>query len=371
MTEQLKRTPLYDRHVELGAKMVPFAGFAMPVQYREGVSKEHSAVRESAGLFDVSHMGEFRVSGEAAEDFVNYLVANDVGQLEPGQAQYAVMCLEDGGIVDDLLIYRFADRFRLVVNAANIEKDLGWAESCRKKFGASGVELVDESESIGLLALQGPASEEVIDPLTDLAASEIGYYRFAEGEVAGVPCVLSRTGYTGEDGFEVYCDAAAVVKVWEAILAAGGDRVVPVGLGARDTLRLEVGYALYGNDIDEETNPLEAGLGWTVKLDSGDFVGRAALVKQKEEGLDRKLRGFELSERGFPRPGYELRREGQVVGSVRSGTFGPSVEKGIGTGYLPIEHSEAGTELSVVIRGKSVPAQVVKMPFYKGGSVKR
>jgi aminomethyltransferase len=311
------------------------------------------------------------VTGKAAEDFVNYLVANDVRQLEPGQAQYAVMCLEDGGIVDDLLVYRFADRFRLVVNAANIEKDFAWAKSCLERFGASGVELIDESEGIGLLALQGPASEELIDPLTDLAASEIGYYRFAEGEVAGVPSVLSRTGYTGEDGFEVYCDAAEVTKVWAAILEAGGNRVMPVGLGARDTLRLEVGYALYGNDIDEETNPLEAGLGWTVKLDSGEFVGRGALVQQKEEGLSRKLCGFTLKERGFPRPGYELRCAGQAVGAVRSGTFGPSVGKGIGTGYLPVDRAAVGTELEVVIRGKNVPAEVVKMPFYKGGSVKR
>ncbi|NIR46531.1 MAG: glycine cleavage system aminomethyltransferase GcvT [Gemmatimonadetes bacterium] len=370
MTE-LERTPLYDEHVALGAKLVPFAGFAMPVQYREGVAKEHQAVRESAGLFDVSHMGEFVVTGEAAEEFVNYLVASDVSRLAPGQAQYAVMCLENGGIVDDLLIYRFPDRFRLVVNAANIEKDFDWVESCLKGFGGSGVELVDESERIGLLALQGPVSEEIIDPLTELDASEIGYYRFAASRVAGEDCVLSRTGYTGEDGFEVYCAADVTPTVWRAILEAGGDRVMPVGLGARDTLRLEMGYALYGNDIDEETNPLEAGLGWTVKLDKGDFMGREALIKQKEEGLSRRLRGFVLKERGFPRPGYELSSGGEVVGEVRSGTFGPSVGVGIGTGYLPIDRAAFGAAIEVLIRGKGVPAEVVRMPFYKGGSLKR
>ncbi len=371
MADNLKRTPLYQEHVKLGAKLIPFAGYEMPVQYPEGVAAEHQAVREGAGLFDVSHMGEFLVTGEAAEDFVNHVVANDVTRLEPGQAQYAVMCLESGGIVDDLLIYKFADRYRLVVNAANMEKDFRWIEGCLERFGGAGVTLTDESDGIGLLALQGPMSESLIDPVTDVDASAVGYYRFVEGQVAGEPCVLSRTGYTGEDGFEVYCDAGAAANIWRAIMEQGGAGVKPVGLGARDTLRLEMGYALYGNDIDEETNPLEAGLGWTVKLDKSDFVGREALISQKEAGLDRRLCGFILKERGFPRPGYEVRCEGKTVAEVRSGTVGPSVGQGIGTCYLPPNCTAAGTEIEIAIRNRTLPGEVVKMPFYKEGSVKR
>lgn len=371
MPEKLKRTPLYDEHVELGARMIPFAGFEMPVQYREGVRNEHIQVRRQAGVFDVSHMGEFMIRGASARAFVDYLVTNDVSRLERNQALYTVMCKRDGGIVDDLLVYRFQDRLRLVVNAANIEKDFAWVEARLEDFGSDDVELTDESEEIGLLALQGPESEAIVDPLTDLDAGGIGYYRFAEGSVAGEPCVLSRTGYTGEDGFEIYCAAAATPKIWNAILDAGGGRVKPVGLGARDTLRLEMGYALYGNDIDEETNPLEAGLGWTVKLHKGDFVGREALREQKERGLERKLCGFVMAGRVFPRPGYEIRVDGERVGEVRSGTVGPSVGEGIGTGYVPPEHAAVGSEIEVVVRGRAAPAEVVKTPFYKEGSVKK
>lgn len=371
MHEKLKRTPLYDEHVELGARMIPFAGWEMPVQYRDGVRNEHMQVRRQAGLFDVSHMGEFMIRGGAATAFVNYLVTNDVSRLDRNQALYTMMCRQDGGIVDDLLVYGFQDRLRLVVNAANIEKDFAWVEARLEDFGSDDVELTDESEEIGLLALQGPESEAIVDPLTDLDAGDIGYYRFAEGSVAGEPCVLSRTGYTGEDGFEIYCAAAATPKIWKAILEAGGGRVKPVGLGARDTLRLEMGYALYGNDIDEETSPLEAGLGWTVKLDKGDFVGREALREQKERGLERKLCGFVMTGRAFPRPGYEIRVEGERAGEVRSGTVGPSVGQGIGTGYVPPEHAAAGSEIEVVVRGRGEPAEVVRMPFYKEGSVKR
>lgn len=371
MSEKLKRTPLYDEHVRLGAKMVPFAGFEMPVQYREGVRNEHLQVREQAGLFDVSHMGEFLVRGDAAAEFVNYVVTNDVSRIEAGQAQYSVMCKEDGGIVDDLLVYRFHDRFRLVVNAANIEKDWAWIEGLAADFGSDDLELVNESDEIGLLALQGPHSEAIIDPLTNLDAGAIGYYRFEEGRVADAPCVLSRTGYTGEDGFEVYCGSDAAPGIWRAILEAGGDRIEPVGLGARDTLRLEMGYPLYGNDIDEGTTPLEAGLGWTVKLDKGEFVGGEALRRQKEAGVAKKLCGFVMTGRAFPRPGYRIRVRGDSVGEVRSGTVGPSVGEGIGTGYLPAEHAAPGTEIEVVVRGRGAEAEVVKMPFYKEGSIKR
>jgi aminomethyltransferase len=371
MPSDLKRTPLYEEHVKLGAKIIPFAGFEMPVQYPAGVSAEHRAVREHAGLFDVSHMGEFTVAGERAGEFVDYVVANDISRREPGQATYCVMCNEDGGVVDDLLVYKFADRFRLVVNAANIDKDFDWVSRCREEFGGAGVELVNESDGVALLALQGPNSESILAPLTDLDLAALRYYRFAESRVAGEACLVSRTGYTGEDGFELYCEPDGAPKLWNALLEAGGARLQPVGLGARDTLRLEAGLALYGNDIDDETTPLEAGLGWTVKLDKGDFVGRDVLLAQKEKGLQRKLCGFVLRERGFPRPGYEIRCGGTAVGTVRSGTVGPTVGQGIGTGYLPMERAEPGTEVEIVIRDKPCAAEVVKMPFYKEGSVKR
>jgi aminomethyltransferase len=372
MGETLKRTPLYEEHVKLGGKIIPFAGYEMPVQYPAGVSTEHRAVREAAGLFDVSHMGEFMVTGEEAEGFVNFLVSNDVSKLDSGQAQYAVMCMDDGGIVDDLLVYKFeSNRIRLVVNAANMAKDFAWVQNSLGVYGAQGIELVDESDGIGLLALQGPESEAILGGLTGVDLSEIGYYRFSEGEVLGEVCVVSRTGYTGEDGFELYCEPGAAPKLWRALLEADGGRVQPVGLGARDTLRLEMGYALYGNDIDEETTPLEAGLGWTVKLDKGEFRGRDVLVSQKEHGLRRKLSGFVLKERGFPRPGYEIRCRGEAVGAVRSGTVGPSVGQGIGTGYLPPDRATPGTEIEILIRDRGMPAEVVRVPFYKGGSIKR
>jgi aminomethyltransferase len=371
MAEKLKRTPLYQEHIELGAKMIPFAGFEMPVQYPDGVQKEHRAVRESAGLFDVSHMGEFLVRGDDAERFVNYLVSNDVSQLTPGQAQYSVMCKEDGGIVDDLLIYRFPDRIRLVVNAANLDKDFDWVQHSLAQSHASDVELADESDDVALLALQGPISEQLLGEITDVGLSEVGYYRFTEGQVAGERCVVSRTGYTGEDGFELYCAPEAASVLWRALLAAGGERLRPVGLGARDSLRLEMGYALYGNDIDEETTPLEAGLGWTVKFGKGEFVGREALLEQKERGIRRKLCGFVLKKRGFPRPGYEIRHNVEPVGTVRSGTMSPSLGEGIGTGYLPLQFADPGTAIEIMIRGQPMAAEVTRLPFYKNGSVKR
>jgi aminomethyltransferase len=371
MASHLKRTPLYEEHVKLGGKIIPFAGFEMPVQYPAGVSVEHQAVREHAGLFDVSHMGEFLLEGERSAEFVDYLVANDISRREAWQATYCVMCNDDGGVVDDLLVYKFPDRFRLVVNAANIDKDFDWVSQCLERFGSDGVKLVNESDAIALLALQGPDSEAILTPLSDLDPSTLGYYRFAESRVVGEPCVVSRTGYTGEDGFELYCGPESAAKLWNAILEAGGERIQAIGLGARDTLRLEAGLALYGSDIDDETTPLEAGLGWTVRLDKGEFVGRDALVAQKEKGLERKLCGFVLKSRGFPRPGYEIRCGGNAVGTVRSGTVGPTLGQGIGTGYLPPELAKPGSEIEIVIRDKSNAAEVVKMPFYKEGSVKR
>jgi aminomethyltransferase len=365
---QLKKTPLYDEHVRLNAKLVPFAGYAMPVQYPSGIRAEHQAVREEAGLFDVSHMGEFRVRGPDAEAYVSRITTNDPAGLAAGQAQYSVTCLPDGGIVDDLLVYRLAEAdFRLVVNAANIDKDWEHIRAYRDGFE---VELSDESDNVALIALQGPQAASILAPLTAVALDSIGFYHFAEGEVAGMPTIVSRTGYTGEDGFELYVAAPHAVDLWRKLESAGGSELAPAGLGARDTLRLEMGYALYGNDIDETTTPLEAGLGWLVKLSKGDFLGRDALKRQKEAGVARRLAGFRLTERGFPRPGYDVRFRGRTVGEVRSGTVSPSLGCGIGTAYLP---PDAALEepLGVVIRGGETAAEVVKPPFYTEGSLRR
>lgn len=368
-TTDLKRTPLYDEHVRLDARLVPFGGFAMPVQYPAGIRAEHGAVRTDAGLFDVSHMGEFRVRGPEAEALVSHLTTNDPARLDVGQAQYSTMCLPEGGIVDDLLVYRLDDRdFRLVVNAANIPKDRDHVWGHAEAFDA---DLVDESDDVALLAVQGPKAEQILDPLASESLEPIGFYRFTRTEVSGAEAVVSRTGYTGEDGFELYLDAADAADVWRVLLDAGSDAgLVPAGLGARDTLRLEMGYALYGHDIDEETTPLEAGLGWLVALDKGPFVGREALRSQKEEGPKRRLRGFRLVERGFPREGYPVRYGGREVGPVRSGTVSPTLGDGIGTVYLP-SGAEKGDELSVVIRDREIPGRVEAVPFYREGSLKR
>jgi len=367
--QELKRTPLHDEHVRLDARLVPFGGFAMPVQYPAGIRSEHRAVRSAAGIFDISHMGEFRVRGPGAEGFVSRATTNDPSGLEEGRAQYSTMCLEDGGIVDDLVVYRLGpEDFRLVVNAANIGKDWGHLTGLP---GADRVDIEDESEEVALIAVQGPRAQEILEPLTSEPLEPVGFYRFVRGETAGVPGVISRTGYTGEDGFELYVDAEDAPGLWRSLLDAGRDAgLEPAGLGARDTLRLEMGYALYGHDIDEETTPLEAGLGWLVKLEKGEFVGREALARQKEEGVGRRLRGFRLRERGFPREGYPVRYRGRDVGPVRSGTVSPSLEEGIGTVYLP-GGAEPGDELAVVIRDREVPAEVASMPFYTEGSLRR
>ena len=368
--QDLRETPLHDEHVRLGAKLVPFGGFAMPVQYPDGIRAEHETVRRAVGVFDVSHMGEFRVRGAEAEALVSRATTNDPAALAAGeQAQYSTMCRRDGGIVDDLVVYRLGrEDFRLVVNAANIDKDIEHLAGLADDFDA---DLEDESEEVALLAVQGPRAQEVVGRITDVDLDAIGFYRFTEGRVAGVDGVLSRTGYTGEDGFELYVPAAGAVTVWRAVLDAGEpDGLAPAGLGARDTLRLEMGYALYGHDIDEETTPLEAGLGWLVKLDHGEFVGRDALLRQKEAGVERRLRGFRLTERGFPREGYPVRYGGREVGPVRSGTVSPSLGEGIGTVYLP-PGADAGDPLSVVIRDREVEGEVAEMPFYRDGSLRR
>jgi len=362
--QTLKRTPLYDVHVGLGAKIVPFAGFEMPVQYPSGITAEHKAVRERCGLFDVSHMGEFLIRGPGAVDFVNYVTTNDVAALAVGQAHYSTILNERGTIEDDCLVYRFADRIMMVVNASNVDKDFAHISRHRARFDCT---LEDISDSIALLALQGPEALRILQPLTDTDLSTIKYYHFAEGRVAGVrDIVISRTGYTGEDGFELYFNGSNAVKVWQG-LTAGGD-VTPAGLGCRDSLRLEMGMALYGNDIDDTTTPLEANLAWLVKLKKGEFVGREALAAQKEKGIPRKLVGFTTAERAFPRHGYPVFYQGQPSGQVCSGTMSPSLSVPIGMCYLPTAGAGEGTAFEIEIRGKRVPATVQKPPFYKKGS---
>jgi glycine cleavage system T protein (aminomethyltransferase) len=369
MTDGLRRTPLYDEHVALGGKMVPFAGFSMPVQYPTGITAEHRAVREACGLFDVSHMGEFIVRGPQARELVQRISVNDSSRIEVGQAQYSAMCLESGCVIDDLIIYRFADRYMLVVNASNVEKDWAWLARHASDFDA---EIEDVSDETALLALQGPNARDVLRPLASLDVDGVRYYRFAEGEVAGIPAVISGTGYTGEDGFELYVQAGHAAGLWRALLEAGhGSGLLPAGLGARDSLRLEVGYALYGNDLDEEHTTLESGLGWVTKLDNGDFVGREALAAQKETGVARRLVGMRLTGKGFPRPGYDVVSNGEVVGTVTSGTVGPSLGYGIALGYVPTELSKPDTLVQIDARGRLLDAVVQRPPFYSEGSIKR
>jgi len=367
--EALQRTPLYDEHVAAGAKMVPFAGYEMPVQYPAGIIAEHKLVRSSAGLFDVSHMGEFEIRGGDALGFVNYVTTNDASKLAVGQAQYSVICNENGTCVDDCIVYRFADHYMMVVNASNRAKDFDWITRYADRFGT---QVIDRSDEIALLALQGPKSPEILARLTDVPLGDIAYYHFAEGEVAGRPAIISRTGYTGEDGFELYIDAADAVTVWRSVLEAGApEGLAPIGLGARDSLRLEMGYALYGNDITEDDTPLEAGLGWVTKLDKPDFIGKDALVAQKQAGVRRRLIGFILKDRGFPRHGYEVRAGGEPAGEVTSGTVSPMLEKGIGMAYVPTEFSKPGSQIEIVVRDRAMPAEVVRTPFYTEGSIKR
>ncbi|MGH2569343.1 MAG: glycine cleavage system aminomethyltransferase GcvT [Bacteroidota bacterium] len=357
----MKRTPFYDIHKALGAKLVDFAGFEMPVQYT-GIIEEHRAVRNAAGVFDVSHMGEFEVRGRNALAFLQSVTVNDVAKLSDGMAQYSAMCYDDGGIVDDLLVYHLGDRYLLVVNAANIQKDFEWLRS----HLTGDAQLVDVSDKTALLAVQGPKSLGTLQKLTATDLSSVQYYHFVHGTVAGAPAIISRTGYTGELGFELYIDVdpAACEKIWHAIFDAGKEfGIAPVGLGARDTLRLEMGFCLYGNDIDRTTNPLEAGLGWITKLDKGDFIGRHALVQAKESGLRRRLVGLMLPDKVLARHGYSLSMNGSTIGQVTSGTFSPSLQQGIALGYVTKEYAAAGTSVNVDVRGKAVSATVVKTPF--------
>jgi aminomethyltransferase len=369
MAEKLKETPLTDEHRRLGAKLVPFAGYEMPVQYAEGIMAEHRTVREKVGLFDVSHMGEIEIRGPGALDLVQRVTSNDASKMDIGQAQYSVMCRPDGGIIDDCITYRFADRYMIVVNASNRDKDRDWIMQAAREFD---VQVTDRSDEIALLALQGPKAQEVLARLTDTDLDAVRYYHFTEGAVADVNAIISRTGYTGEDGFELYVAAADAVTLWRRLLLAGADDgILPIGLGARDSLRLEMGYALYGNDLDENHTPLEAGLGWVVKLDKGEFIGRSALAQLKERGVRQKLVGFTMKERGFPRHGYDVRVDGEPGGVVTSGIVSPSTGDGIGMAYVPAESAKPGTTIEIMIRDKATPAEVVRPPFYKEGSVRK
>ncbi len=360
MDTSLKRTPLFSAHVKAGARMVPFGGWEMPVQYR-GIVEEHRTVRAAVGCFDVSHMGEFEVEGPGALPALQRLTTNDVAALEVGQIQYSVLCHEHGGIVDDLTVYRLAaDRYMITVNAGNIDKD--WTHVTTHGGGARWRNV---SEATGLIAVQGPKAEALVGRLAELDVTRIGYYRFAQGKVAGVTTLVSRTGYTGEDGFELYAPAAEAERLWNALIEAGrADGVAPIGLGARDTLRLEMRYALYGNDIDDTTNPLEAGLGWVVKPAKGDFLGRAAIERVRAAGPARKLVGIEMTERAVARHGYPVVKDGAPTGVVTSGSYGPSVDRYIAMAYVGSAHAAVGTELGVEIRGQVKSARVVKTPFH-------
>jgi aminomethyltransferase len=362
--ETLRRTPLYAVHRAAGARMVPFGGWEMPVQY-SSILDEHRAVRTRAGLFDVSHMGEVELLGPGALALVQRLVTNDVERLAPDQALYSPMCTPEGGIIDDLLVYRMGDRLMLVVNAANTAEDLAWI----REHAGGDVQVVDRSMEIALLALQGPRAQEILQRLTSVTLSSLRYYWFRQDiEVAGRRGVVSRTGYTGEDGFEIYVDARDAVHVWNALFDAGRPSgLLPAGLGARDTLRLEAGYLLHGNDMDKTTTPLEAGLGWTVKLGKGEFIGADVLASQKEAGIARRLIGFTLAERAIARHGFPIRRDGANIGRVTSGSFGPTVEKSIGLGYVPPRDAAPGEPIAVEIRGRAAPGVVTKLPFYTRG----
>jgi len=359
----LKRTPLFDAHKSLNGKLVPFGGWEMPVQY-SGLVDEHVAVRTKAGLFDVSHMGEIRVRGPKAFEVVQKITCNDVAALVDGRVQYSAFLTEKGTFVDDLLTYRIAaDDYLLVVNASNTPKDVAWAKS----FAAEGATIEDESPGWGQIAIQGPLAQEILQPFVKADLAKVAYYWFTQAEVLGTRCIVSRTGYTGEDGFEVYGPAEAAPKVWDALIEAGrGKGLVPAGLGARDTLRLEAKLSLYGNELDDTITPWEADLGWIVKMKKGDFVGRDALAKQKEAGLTRKLAGFFVEGRGIARHGYPVKVEATgEPGVVTSGTQTPTVGRALGLAYVPLAATAIGSRLLVDVRGKDIPAVVVPTPFYK------
>lgn len=359
----MKNTALTEKHISLGAKMVPFAGYNMPVQY-EGINAEHATVRNAVGVFDVSHMGEFILKGESALDLIQRVTSNDASKLYDGKIQYSCLPNETGGIVDDLLVYRIDEKtYMLVVNASNIEKDWNWIQ----KFNDKDVEMHNISDKTSLLAVQGPKAADALQSLTDMDLASMEYYTFKKGKFAGVDNVLvSATGYTGAGGFEVYFENQYADQIWDAIFKAGAEfGIKPIGLGARDTLRLEMGFCLYGNDIDDTTSPIEAGLGWVTKF-TKEFTNSAALLAQKEAGVSRKLVGFEMIDRGIPRHDYlVVDVDGNQIGKVTSGTQSPSLQKAIGIAYVAKEFAKEGTEIFIDIRNNKVKAKIVKFPFYK------
>jgi aminomethyltransferase len=359
----MKNTALYNKHVALGAKMIPFAGYNMPVSYT-GLNDEHLAVRNAVGVFDVSHMGEFKIKGKGALDLIQKVTSNDASKLTDGKVQYSCLPNDKGGIVDDLLVYRVKeDEYYLVVNASNIEKDWNWI----KKHNTFGAEMTDESEKTSLLAVQGPKALATLQKLTDVDLSKMEYYTFTVGKMAGIDnIVISNTGYTGAGGFELYVGNDNAEKLWDAVFEAGKEfGIKPVGLGARDTLRLEMGFCLYGNDIDDTTSPIEAGLGWITKF-TKDFTNREEIEKHKTNGVSKKLVGFEMIDRGIPRHDYEVTdANGNVIGKVTSGTQSPSLNKAIGMGYVKKEFANPDSEIFIKIRDKAIKAKVVKIPFLK------
>jgi len=361
----MKKTHFHSLHTSNGAKMVSFAGFEMPIQYPKGIIHEHKVVRNAVGVFDVSHMGEFEVRGNDALAFLQKISLNDVSKLEKGKAQYSAMCYSDGGIVDDMLVYHCGDYYMMVVNGACEEKDWAWVQENAAEFNDLAVTNV--SDEFNLLAVQGPKSLEVIAKLTDIAIADIPYYNFAFGNCCGEEMILSRTGYTGEIGMELYFkgDEETATKVWNAIFEAGAEfGIEPIGLGARDTLRLEKGYCLYGNDIDNTTNPIEAGLGWITKLQKGDFNGKEKIAAVKAEGAKRKLVGFVMqTEKLLPRQNYKIMANGAEIGAITSGNISPLLGKGIGLGYVSAEFSAPGTIIEIAARNTTFPAEVTKLPF--------
>ncbi|WP_426327353.1 glycine cleavage system aminomethyltransferase GcvT [Pedobacter sp. R-06] len=359
----MKNTALTEKHIALGAKMVPFAGYNMPVTY-EGINAEHATVRNGVGVFDVSHMGEFILKGENALDLIQRVTSNDAAKLYNGKVQYSCLPNQDGGIVDDLLVYKIDDKtYMLVVNASNIEKDWNWIQ----QFNSKDVEMHNISDQTSLLAIQGPKAADALQSLTDVDLASMEYYTFVKGTFAGIDnVVISATGYTGAGGFEIYFENQYADQIWDAIFKAGAPyNIQPIGLGARDTLRLEMGFCLYGNDIDDTTSPIEAGLGWITKF-SKSFTNSEALLAQKEAGIQRKLVGFEMIDRGIPRHDYEIAdAEGNIIGKVTSGTQAPSLQKAIGMGYIAKDFTKEGTEVFILIRNTPIKAKVVKFPFYK------
>lgn len=365
---ELNRTPLYGEHVKLGAKIVEFGGWEMPVYY-SNVIEEHLIVREKAGLFDICHMGEFFIEGKDAFKLVQKLITNDLNKLEDGKAFYSAICLENGGVIDDLFVYRFNEnKFMIVVNAGNVEKDFEWILKHRDSFD---VDVIDKSNDMAKLDLQGPKAEEILQKLTDADLTNLKRFCFVEDNVNGVSTIISRTGYTGEQGFELYFDSAKSVDMWRKLLDVGGEfGLKPIGLGARDTLRIEAGYSLYGHELNEEINPLEAGIGFVVKLDKDDFIGKKALIEIKGRGLKRKIVAFEMLERSVPREHYSVIKDNACIGHVTSGTMSPTFKKGLGMAFVSVDEALEENEIHIKIREKLYSAKILKKPIYVFNSKK-